>query len=534
MATLGNAGRVGLVALVAAVLAVIGTNFLHGSLTAGRTYAFDVLFDDARGVTPETPVTLAGVQIGKVESVTLTPAQKADMKLRIQDKLNGKDIHIPRGSRFSIVTPLLGQSGTVVVLPPANAAQAATGSIGNNEPGLYGERTGDLTASFDKAAVLLDQVTQTTKKVDKLLDASTRLIGDPHIQGGLTQTVGNINAASANGLKLTNRLNGLLLADNAQVQALLRQTQTGAQASLGNIAATTASIRSTTEENRGQIRDIVRNLNDTTAAVAGITGQTNQALKTGGVTQNLEATVANLKTTTDTLNATMGKVSATMDKVNAMAGNFQSLTSDPKVQSNLRETVQNIRDSSEQTTLLLERLNKLAGTKPQKVAVVPIPGGPTVILPGGTNLPPVTPAPALGAPFYLPRVDLLVNTRARHFRTDIDAIVPLGVAPVTFARAGIYDITGSNKLILQAGQGVGKRGAADLRAGIYASKLSVGGDYGLGRSMTLSFDLYDPNNYHLDARGVIRLAPELGLVLGGEDLGRHPGGLIGLQYRMSR
>ena len=38
-----------------------------------------------RGVTAETPVTLAGVQIGKVESVRLTPAQQADLKLQIKD-----------------------------------------------------------------------------------------------------------------------------------------------------------------------------------------------------------------------------------------------------------------------------------------------------------------------------------------------------------------------------------------------------------------------------------------------------------------
>ena len=220
MATLGNAGRVGVVFTLAALLFAAMTIFLRGTIVADHTYSFHVLFDDARGVTPETPVTLAGVQIGKVEKVKLTPTEKADLQLQVKN-----EYQIPRGSRFTIVTPLLGQSGTVIVLPPANAAPQMAGSIGQDEPGLYGERTGDLASSFDKANDLLEQVTQTTKKVDKLLDASTHLIGDPKIQTGLQQTVGNINAASANGLQLTNRLNGLLVADNAQVQALLRQTQ---------------------------------------------------------------------------------------------------------------------------------------------------------------------------------------------------------------------------------------------------------------------------------------------------------------------
>ena len=381
-----------------------------------------------------------------------------------------------------------------------------------------------MTASFDKATLLLDQLTQTTRKVDRLLDTANTLAADPKIQSGLQQTVGNINAASANGLKLTDKLNGLLLSDNAQVQTLLRQTGAGAQVSLGNIAQTTASIRDITRENKSQIAAIVHNLNDTTSSVAGITAQANESLKGG----NLQAAVANLKTTTDNL-------AATTAKFNAIAGSFQSLTGDPKVQANLRETVANIAASSEQASFLLERLNKLAGSRRKATAAIVVaPGAGAVILPGGVPTVNPTPAPGLGAPYYLPRVDAVVNTRDRRFRTDIDAVVPLSVAPVTFARAGVYDFAGANKLILQAGRGLGPDGKADVRAGIYASKLSVGGDMGLGQRTTLSLDIYDPNNYHLDAKGVLMLAPELGLVVGGENLNRHAGALIGLEYRQSK
>ena len=516
MRTLGNAGGVGVVFLLAVVLFAVMVFFLRGTLATNNTYSFDVLFDDAKGATADTPVTLAGVQIGKVERVRLTAGQQADLRLQVK-----KEYGIPHGSRFTITTPLLGTSGTVVVVPPADTYKRPSDVVRDGE-NLKGEQSGDLTASFGKATLLLDQLTQTAKKADLLLDKVTTLAGDPKIQGGLVQTVSNINAASANGLRLTNKLNGLLVADNAQLQGLLRQTGSGAQVSLDNIAATTASIRDITRDNKSQIAAIVHNLDDTTSAVAGITGQTNQALKSGSLT----ATVANLKTTTDNL-------AATTAKFNAIAGNFQSLTGDPKVQSNLRETVANIAASSAQATLLLERLNKLAGVRPKTTAVL-VPGGPIVLVPDGVPTVKTTPAPGQSAPYYLPRVDAVVNTRDRRFRTDIDAIVPLSITPVTFARAGIYDFGDSNKLILQAGRGLGTDGKMDVRAGIYASKLSVGGDVGLGKRTTLSLDIYDPNNYHIDAKGVLMLAPELGLVVGGENLIRHPGALIGLEYRQSK
>ncbi len=537
MTTLGNAGRVGLVFVLA--LAVVGGMwfFLQGIIINHDTYSFDVLFTDASGATAETPVTLAGVQIGKVQSVTLTPGRQADLRLEIKNKMNGRDVRIPKGSQFMIATPILGTSGTIMVIPPANAALHPGNDIRDGETDLKGDRAGDLTASLGKANTLLDQVTVTTKKVDALLDSATRLANDPKVQNSLQQTLrnfdeasANVNAASANGLKLTGSLNGLLTTDNDQVLALLKQTKAGEQVSLNNLAATTGSVRDITRENKAQIAGIVRNLNDTTSSVAGITGQLNDTLKNGGITKNLSDTVANLKTTTD--------------KLNVIAGNFQSLSAvatDPKVQSNLKDTVQNIRDSTEQAEFLLERLNKIAGGRRKTATIIAAPGVGAVVLPAtGKNGTPAavtpTPAPSRGAPYYLPRVQALYNTRDRHFRTDVDALVPLSLAPVTFIRAGVYGFGDTNKLILQGGQGLDKSGLVAGRIGIYASKLSLGADVGLGRRETLSLDLYDPNNFRIDAKGTLMLVPNLGLVLGGENInrGKSSSALVGLEYRSSR
>ena len=526
MTTLGNAGRVGLV--FAAVVLLFGAliYFLRGNVLNNNTYSFDVLFTDASGVTADTPVALAGVQIGKVASVTLTPSQQADLKLEIKNKLNGREVRIPRGSQFLIATPILGTTATIMVVPPTSAVLRAAGSIQDGEADLKGTKVGDLTASLSKATALLDQVTVTTKKVNALLDSATSLTDDPKLRRSLQQTLDNVNLVSRNGLQITNKLNGLLVEDNAQVLTLLQQTKAGEQVSLDNLAATTGSVRQITAENKSQIAAIIRNLNDTTSAVAGITGQANNALSKGGITQNLGATVANLKTTTD--------------KLNVIAGNFEKLSTvatDPKVQSNLKDTVQNIRDSTEQATLLLERLNKIVGGKRKSATILAAPGVGAVILPGTT--PSITPPPSRGAGgdlYYLPRVQALYSTRDKHFRTDIDALVPLSVAPVTFVRAGIYGFGDTNTLILQGGQALDKKGLVTGRVGIYASKLSVGADIGLGKRKTLSIDAYDPNNFRVDAKGTLMLAPELGLVLGGENInhGSRSGALIGLEYRKSK
>lgn len=512
MAAAGNTAKVGAAVLLALALFGGMWAFFYQQSLLHHTYALDVLFDDATGVDKGSPVQQAGVEVGTIDSIALQ-GQKAVLHLKIDDTVNGKPFRIPRGSQFVISVPILGSTGILAVVPPPDAYLRPNDNVQPGAANLTGTRTGDITASLSRANALIDQLTVTAKNANTLL-------ADKRLQQNLLETVNNIDAASRGGAKLTNKLSRVLDDDNAQVLHLLHQTQAGSQLALGNITETTGQIKSLTNANRGQFNEIIGNLRDTTASVAGITGQANDLLSKGNINQNLSAVVANLKTTTD--------------KLTLIAGNIQSLTGDVSVQGNLKATVQNIRDASESTSLLVERLNRLAGGKKKTAAVIIGPGGAVVIPPAGGG----RQNNAIFVPVIAPRVDFLQNTRDNHFRVDVDAIVPIGGAtPGLFGRAGIYglgDTNSTGKLILQGGRMLGKSGLFDARAGLYASKLSVGGDLGLGRDSTLSFDLYDPNRSHLDARAVLKLNTSLGIVVGGEDLMRRASPLIGLEYRSSR
>lgn len=492
MSTWGNSARVGLVVVLAAVVFGYGWTFFRG--LNRHTYTLHVRFDDASGLLPDVPVQLAGVQIGRVADIALR-ANRADVAMEIQDKFQ-----IPNGSRFAISTPILGTTSVITVIPPADATRRPNDVIAPDTGGLVGERQGDLSASFSRANALLDQIMQTAKKTDKLLDATTRLAGSQALQKGLKQSVANVKLATANAAKLSARLNTLLVQDNAEVQALLRQTRVGSSVALNNIADTTGQIRQITRENRSQLNAIISNLNDTTASVALITSQTGDLLKKGDIQKNLVATTANLKTASD---------------------NIAKLSGDQGLQGDLRATLTNIRLSTEKTNTLLERLNQLAGVRPKTASGTP-------------PRPAPAPVPA-AAPLLLPRADFLQNTRADRFRLDVDAIASLPKSPTAFARAGIYGVGDQSRVTLQYGRFLAPNSLADYRVGLYASKLAVGGDLGLGRGSTLSVELFDPNRARLDVRATQMLSPTLGFVIGGEDITRRSSGaVIGLQYRHSK
>ncbi len=509
MATLGQAGRVGLLVVVAVALVVATLAWFRGGL--GRnSYTIDVLFDDASGVDKDAPVTLAGVPIGKVDSVTLTPSQKADLKLEIKQQY-----HIPTGSTFSIVTPILGSAGNVVVAPPEDAAKRPKDVIQPGATDLQGERSIDISAAFSKANVLLTQLSETTRRSDRLIDALTQTaltaqneLGSPQVQ----RTLDNLSVASANGAHLTAQMNAALATDNAQLQGLLRQTAGGERTILGNLDSTTGQLNSLATQNRGKLNDVVSNLQDTTASLSGITGQLNDALKNGDAPQNLGAVLKSLKTASDNLVL--------------ISDNFAKLSGDQGIQGDLRATLHNVRASTDATDALLERLDELTGAR-RRPAVVIAPGATP---PGGA--PPVRTDENLIAPELLPRIDLVQDLRNSHFRTDADIVLPLqGDVPGAFARVGVYGLGDTNRAILEYGAALDPRGLFDVRGGLYASKLSLGGDIGLGRRATVSVDAWDPNRLHLDTRGVLILGDGFGLLVGDEDLLRRPAPTVGLEYR---
>ena len=84
-------------------------------------------------------------------------------------------------------------------------------------------------------------------------------------------------------------------------------------------------------------------------------------------------------------------------------------------------------------------------------------------------------------------------------------------------RIGLADVGGSALVNLQLGRQAGR---GMLRMGLVQSELGLGYDMALGRSATLSVDLFDPNDVRLNVLGYRSLAPGYEAVLGLRDVGR--------------
>jgi phospholipid/cholesterol/gamma-HCH transport system substrate-binding protein len=485
MDTARSALQVGILVCLGVVLFGFGYFFFTGSLKSQDYYTVTAEFKDAGGVGPGADVDMSGVKIGQVApapyGVRLSPAtNEALLQLEI-----AKGYYIPVGSVVTISASLLGGSASVAIVPPVLVAGETRPP--NYAPGsvIIGTEGFNIAEVGGQTGLLLDQVSKTTIKADKLIETVTttaaslnKLLANQQIKQNLIDTSDNIDEASKQGVVLTEQLHQMLSEDNAT-----------AQGALGNINVATDQVKDLAVDNKAKLNQIVSNLNATTSTLNQLTQSTNRTLTQGNVVGNLSSTVANLKDATNNLDA--------------MSNDLHKFTSDPQVQANLRTTVDNIAQTTTATKSLVSRINALVGGKVTRRGS--------------------------GTAGFIGNLDFTQNTRTNKFRTDVDLYAPINTTD--FLRLGIYDITESNQLNLQYGTTLPYNRALDARAGVYAGKVGVGLDYHLFRNNNLSMDLYDPNRLHLDLKARVRLSNQAALIIGGEDLTRNSGAVVGVELR---
>src|SRR5438552_2509616 len=106
--------RFGIFVLISIILLAVLT-ILFGGFPSyfKRTDSYTILFDNAQGVAPGTPVKRSGVRIGEVSSVKLhNGTGRVEVIIRVEEKHP-----LPVGDRPTLVQSLLGGDATIAIVP---------------------------------------------------------------------------------------------------------------------------------------------------------------------------------------------------------------------------------------------------------------------------------------------------------------------------------------------------------------------------------------------------------------------------------
>jgi ABC-type transporter Mla subunit MlaD len=525
---ISSAAKVGFTAILFA-LALIGVFRGMGWLSlSGRdlkAYQFYVSFTTVKGLAEGGAVQLNGNPIGEVGKITNDGYGGVLVQVKIS---RGQPIHtharfaITRDNIFggyliSIDEPLSGQLMTPVTNDQAvvriakgqvdlgGIVKAAGEVIGQIEqidpvdprsdivhiklePGIELDEDMAFVPSHPKGGGLggleiYTKLKQGAQTVGTREPGPEDLVADVDL--ALTQVTGEVSQILTQVTELISNLSGML--DKEKVQNLINTVSSQAILIADNIARLTTRLDTLVAENQPHINNTLQNVELVTADAHTLMTDL-EKYNSPEFRQKVDDITTNLKTATDSLNKILN--------------DLEGMTSD-------KEMIGKIKDTINQANSTLKTAEETLGT-----AKTAIDKAQTKL----NNLGKIE----TGGEFILRNAP-----DPNVWSGDIN--VKIGTSKgKTFVEGGVNNLGEDQTFRAEIGRKISKEAAA--RLGIYKGKLSLGGDYRLD-PFSLNTDVYDPNAITWDIYGTYAFSPELGIVVGIEDLLGDNQANVGLKIR---
>ncbi|BCW97545.1 MAG: hypothetical protein KatS3mg024_0372 [Armatimonadota bacterium] len=308
--------KLGVAALGSVALLALAYWLVGSLLFTGRMVPFSAVFREVSGIESGTPVTMAGIKVGVVDRVTLTPDNRAEVAMRIR-----ADARLPEGSRARIASMSLLGDRFVEILP--------------GPPDGRPLRQGAKLPSVETPGIddLLPKVARTLDRLDTL--------------GAAVQD--NVE-------KVGESLQSLL--QDAAIRENLRSTMRNANLSALQALALLTDVRRIARENEDEVRIIAANLVEASRKIADAADRTD-ALVAGVSRRDVQEILSSLRSAARTLEAA--------------ASNAEQLTGDPSLREDLSATLRNTREATEDAKAAMARVAELVGARRKQPAGTPLP-----------------------------------------------------------------------------------------------------------------------------------------------------------------
>lgn len=262
---------------------------------------------------------------------------------------------------------------------------------------------------------------------------------------------------------------------------------------LKNLEAATDSMNEAMKaigSEKNGIHAIIANVQAASRSLKDLTAEIERMVKSGEVQGDIRGTLKSARNAAESLER--------------MTDSMEKLVTEPQFQEDIKETAAGAREAVEKAKDVLDHVDE--------------------ILPGEK--------------FLKPGDD--PNKPTRHTSLEIITtpedgnVIPvfstsLSIRDSSFVKLGLYDVGGDNRLIFQPGNSLSSR--ADLRYGVYASKLGLGLDYNFSPNLFGTVDVYDTDDLRTDFRAGLLLNDNFGLLLGVDDAFDESRFTLGARYQ---
>jgi phospholipid/cholesterol/gamma-HCH transport system substrate-binding protein len=285
---ISNETKIGALAAISIALLILGFNFLKGKTLFERATRLFVVFDKVEGLTKSNPVTINGLQVGKVAD--LHEKDKSVSGIIVAIDLT-KEVNIPKNSVVFVDKAIFGEGTLVIKLGNSNVySQNGDTLQSTSNPGLLESVSSSVTPAVNNLNSAIQALQVLIANVNSILDPNTK---------------NNLQIIAANAAASTTALRNIMVAENGELAQ-----------SLKNMKEFTANLN----KNNDNINKTVENLETATARLA---------------KADIDGVIKNLQTATNNLNEMTSKI-------NSKEGSLGLLINDKALYNNLQNSVRSL------------------------------------------------------------------------------------------------------------------------------------------------------------------------------------------------
>lgn len=436
-----SAFKVGLMAILSLLTVFIGMFYIW-KVNPYSNYALYAYFPHVGNLQVGSYVTLMGVRIGDVLAIEPQPIQRrVKVSLQIQ-----KDMPLPQGSQFAIVTTGLVGTQNIEILPPAETTDTVLAP--------QSEVVGVPPASLD----------QIFNEAQGMLKSARGFIENPELRDNILDTVSSISKTSR------------------QLEGLFKDVK-GVTGGFGKLTAQTElllkQINGATAATIPDIRQIVLSTRNVVGNMEQLSGRINQLAQDPQLYDQTRKGVGNVVELTEKWKGLTDELKTLSRKVGGVVDDVKDVTSDPEIKKNVKTMAKN---ANTLTKAIIEFTDPEKPVEQLKLSF----RAETL---GAANLTrrPTSDSTQLNENFHL--TPGAVGNFNLFGHMDLEG-------PLDYFRVGLDEIGDGNMVNLQVGSRFPEE-KSTLRFGLVRGKLGGGADIDLEfmkQPLTISGELYDINS----------------------------------------
>ncbi|WP_396217232.1 MlaD family protein [Flavobacterium sp.] len=274
--------KVAVLVILSIVLFYWGFAFLKGKNLFDTSTKLYAVYDNVAGLVVAAPVTINGLNIGKVNTIEMLP----DGKMKVELIITNEQIQIAKSSVAQIMdSGLIGGREIAIInnFSDTNYAQSGDTLKTSNKLGLTDELANQIGPVKDKVEVLLENANKLIENLNATLDAST--------QQKLKASIASLELTMSEFSKISKNANEIL----SENKSKLTTTLSNFEKTSGNLNTMTTSLE------KANLGATVKKLEATLTNVNGIMANLEQGKGSMGKLLNDDTMYTNLTKTSKEL-----------------------------------------------------------------------------------------------------------------------------------------------------------------------------------------------------------------------------------------